>query len=390
MHEAVKYIHDHGAELKAEAPKGDELGKLTDRTVEILRESQGMKLLLAKDLGGLEAHPNDFLDWAMAVGEYQPSAGWIAGVVGVHPFEISVMHPKLQQEIFGDDPDVWTASPYAPFGRAIPVDGGFRFTGRWPFSTGTDHSDWVILGGMVADEQGNPVMPPDIRHFVLPRGDYEIVEDSWNVLGLKGTGSKDVQMTDVFVPDYRVVSGAAMSEGEHARERRPGTPLFQIPFGTIFPAAISAGTFGITRAAVKAFTEHMASRVSVQGTVAKTEPTQLATLAKAEADVEASICHFKSLIAQMYDAVCDGHVVTPEERLKFRADQVRSTDRAIQAVDELFRLAGSSSINEGQDIERIWRDLHVAATHICNVREPAYAAWGQARFGGQVPPGALY
>ena len=114
MHEATRYILDHAEELRAEAPKGDRLGRLTDRTVEIMKASGGIRLLQAKDLGGFEAHPNDFFEWVMAVGENQPSAGWIAGVVGVHPWEISVMDPRLQKEVYGDDPDTWVASPYAP------------------------------------------------------------------------------------------------------------------------------------------------------------------------------------------------------------------------------------------------------------------------------------
>ncbi len=390
MHAAVTYIHDHAAELRAESPKGDDLGRLTDRTVEIMRASEGMKLLLARDLGGLEAHPNDFFEWVMAVGANQPSAGWIAGVVGVHPWEISIMDPRLQSEIYGADPEVWTASPYAPFGRAVPVEGGFRFTGRWPYSTGTDHSEWVILGGMVADEDGKPVSPPDIRHFVLPRGDYEIVPDSWNVMGLKGTGSKDVRMTDVFIPDYRVAEAAKMYDGSYARERRPDSPLYGMMFGLMFPAAIAAGTFGIARGALRAFTEHLAGRVSVQGTVARTDPHQLVALGRAEADIEASICHFTSIIAGLYDDLQAGREITPQQRLAFRRDQVRATDRCVTAIDELYRLAGSSSVNLGQEIERYWRDLHVGATHVCNVREPAYVAWGSEKFTGQVPVGALY
>lgn len=390
MHEATRYILDHAEELRAEAREGDRIGRLTDRTVEIMKASGGIRLLQAKDLGGFEAHPNDFFEWVMAVGENQPSAGWIAGVVGVHPWEISVMDPRLQQEIYGDDPDTWVASPYAPFGRAVPVEGGFRFTGRWPYSTGTDHSEWVILGGMVADEDGNPVMPPDIRHFVLPRKDYEIVEDSWNVMGLKGTGSKDVRMTDVFVPDYRVVENELMRDNYYTDKWRSDSPLYKMRFGLMFPAAIAAGTFGIARGAVRLASERIEGRTSVQGTVAKADPFQLAALARAESDVEASITHFTVLINEFYDRVSNGGDISVKDRLKFRRDQVRAVDRSIEAVNELYRLAGSSSIAESSPLEPFWRDLQVGATHVCNVRETAYLAWGLDRFGGEIPPTALY
>jgi alkylation response protein AidB-like acyl-CoA dehydrogenase len=390
MHEATRYILDHADELRAEAPKGDRLGRLTDRTVEIMKKSGGIRLLLAKDLGGSEAHPNDFFEWVMAVGENQPSAGWIAGVVGVHPWELSVMDPRLQKEVYGDDPDVWTASPYAPFGRAVPVEGGFRLTGQWPYSTGTDHSEWVILGGMVADEDGNPVMPPDIRHFVLPRADYEIVEDSWNVMGLKGTGSKDVRMKDAFVPDYRVVENERMRDNHYSEKWRPDSPLYKMRFGLMFPAAIAAGTFGIARGAVRLAADRMEGRTSIQGNVAKADPFQLAALAVAESDVEASISHFTAMIAELYDQVSNGGDISVQERLRFRRNQVRAVDRCIEAVNDLYRLAGSSSIAESSPLEPVWRDLQVGATHVCNVRETAYMAWGLDRFGGEIPPTALY
>jgi 3-hydroxy-9,10-secoandrosta-1,3,5(10)-triene-9,17-dione monooxygenase len=154
MHETQAHIAASASALRDEVVPSDDLSRLSDAAVRILRDSGGMRLLQAKDLGGFEEHPNEFFDWVIRVGTEHPSAGWIAGVVGVHPWEISIMHPTLQEEVFGSDPDVLTASPYAPFGRAVPVDGGFRFSGRWPYSTGTDHAGWIILGGMVADGSG--------------------------------------------------------------------------------------------------------------------------------------------------------------------------------------------------------------------------------------------
>lgn len=390
MHPAVLHIRDHDEELRAEALPSDELNRLTDRTVEILRASEGMRLLQAKDLGGLEAHPNDFFDWAIQIGEAHPSAGWVAGVVGVHPWEISIMDPRVQEEIYGVDPDLWVASPYAPFGRAVPVDGGYRFTGRWPFSTGTDHAEWIILGGMVADADGTPVEPKEICHFVLPRSDYEIVPDSWNMLGLRGTGSKDVVVDGAFIPDHRVSRAPSMYDYSYAKERRPDTPLFQMGFGLMFPAAIAAGTFGIARNALRAFEEHMASRVSVVGNVARTSPIQLDALAGAEADVSASITHFRTSIAELYAQVERGVDIDLEQRLAFRRDQVRATSRCISAVDDLFRLAGSGTMVTGHPVERVWRDIHIAASHVCNTTELTYQAWGSHRFGGEIPPGATY
>lgn len=391
MSSPTRRIEDSAALLRADALCGDRQANLTERTVQILKESGGFRLLLAKDLGGDEAHPNEFLDWVIAAGIQQPSAGWVAGVVGVHPWEISFMDRALQEQVYGNDPDTLTASPYAPFGRARPVDGGFLLSGEWPYSTGTDFCRWVILGGMVTDADGNRLPGrPDVRHFVLPRGDYEIVDDSWNVMGLKGTGSKNVRMTDAFVPGYRVSEAWKVNEGVYAEERRPGSPLYGMMFGIMFPAAIAAGTLGIAEGTLRAQREYIAGRVSVTGSVAKSDPTCLNALAVAEADLAASKCHLRSTIADLYDQVASGQRITLEQRLRFRRDQVRAADRVFESIAPLARLAGSAGIQETSDLERWWRDLQTAITHVCNVRDGAYLGWGIHHFGGDVPPGTLY
>jgi alkylation response protein AidB-like acyl-CoA dehydrogenase len=390
MHETSAHVSARAAELRAELTPSDEQARLTDTAASILKDSGGMRLLQAKDLGGFEEHPNEFFDWVIRVGTEHPSAGWIAGVVGVHPWEISIMDPRVQDEVFGTDPDVLTASPYAPFGRAVPVDGGFRFSGSWPYSTGTDHAGWIILGGMVADESGHAVTPPDVRHFVLPQGDWTIVEDSWDVMGLRGTGSKDVVVKDAFVPAYRVAEASRMYDGSYGRERRPGSPLFQMMFGLMFPAAIAAGTFAVAQHAIRAFGEAFGSRVSVAGNVARTSATQLERLACAEADIEASIAHFRTAVGELYDHVDGGGEISLDQRHRFRRDQVRATARCVEAVDRLFLHSGSSAMGEGHPVSRAWRDLHVASTHVCNNSELTYQAWGAHRFGGQVPPGVAF
>ena len=133
MHTAVKYIEEAAEELKAERGPSNELGRLTDQAAKILIDSGGFRLLQAKSHGGYEADITDFLAWVRAVARANPSAGWIAGVVGVHPWEIALHADEVQNEIFGDDPTTLAASPYAPMGRAIPVEGGYKLTGHWQY-----------------------------------------------------------------------------------------------------------------------------------------------------------------------------------------------------------------------------------------------------------------
>ena len=381
MHDAVRFIHDHAQLLRDEHIASDQCGALTETARDILRQSGGMRLLQARSHGGHQAAPADFFEWARAVARYNPSAGWIAGVVGVHPWEVALVDGRLQDEIYGSDADTWVASPYAPQGRAIREGEGFRFTGTWQYSTGTDHCDWIVLGGVVVDEDeaAERSGPPDVRHFFLPRGDYEIVEDSWHVLGLQGSGSKDIRIEDAYVPEYRTMSHAALAEGEYGN-RRADAPLYQIPFGGIFSAAIAAATLGIAEGAIELYREYMQSRVSVMGVAGKTDPFQQEALSEVEADLAAGITHIDVMIADWLKQIEQGQPITKTQRLTFRRNQVRAVQRVLFGVDKLMARAGSAAIWKTRPLEQYWRDLRTGGSHVCNAADVIYLAWANNEF----------
>ena len=386
MHEAVQKIHESAHILREEHGKSDELGRLTDKAARVLRESGGIRLLQAKDSGGYQEHPKHFFEWVRAVAQYNPSAGWIAGVVGIHPFEIALMDPRVGEEIYGPDgsnPDVWVASPYAPIGRLKPVEGGYLFSTDVPYSTGTDHCDWVILNGIVVDANGNFEGAPVMRHVVLPRSDYEIVEGSWNVMGLSGTGSKNVRTADAFIPEYRTVAALDMNEGVCAAERAP-SDAFKLPFSTTFASAIISATFGIARGALDAYREYVQSRVSAAGVVGKTDPFQQEALA--EADLAAGIIHVNVMTDEFLEAIRAGETISRAQRLEFRRNQSRASQRVLESVDKVFRKAGSAAVWTDKPLERYWRDLMAGGSHICNIADTAYTSWANFEFqtGGPV------
>jgi alkylation response protein AidB-like acyl-CoA dehydrogenase len=389
MHETLVRIHQAADVLREERAASDALGRLTDRAAAVLRESGGIRLLQARSHGGYEADPRVFLDWVRAVARCNPSAGWVAGVVGVHPWEIALADLRLQDEIYAGRPDTWVASPYAPQGQAIPVDGGFRFSGEWQYSTGTDHCDWVVLGGIVVPPGRSAGGPPDVRHFILPRGDYEIVEDSWHVMGLEGTGSKNIRIRDAFVPEYRTLSHAGLADGAYG-PRRAGAALYQIPFGCMFSAAIASATFGIAEGALEAYREYLKTRVSASGVVGKSDPFQQEALAEAEADLAAGIVHVDAMLGVWLDRIAKGETITRSDRLAFRRNQVRAVQRVLFAVDKLMARAGSAGVWTTRPLEKYWRDLRTGGTHICDAADTIYIAWANYEFGTGVPPTAFH
>ncbi len=388
MHDAVKYIHEHAQVLREQHAPSDKCGHLTEPAREVLEKSGGMRLLQAKSHGGCEADPRDFFEWARAVGRYNPSAGWIAGVVGVHPWEVALLDEKVQDEIYANNPDNWVASPYAPQGRAVREGDGFRFSGQWQYSTGTDHCGWVVLGGMVVDENENPGEVPEVRHFFLPRGDYEIVEDSWHVMGLSGTGSKDIRIDGAFVPEYRTVLHGSMLEGEYSC--RQDAALYHIPFGCIFSGAIASATFGIAEGAIEQYRDYLQTRVSASGVVGKTDPYQQEALAEVEADLAAGITHLDAMIVAWMEQLENGTPVSKVQRLEFRRNQVRAVQRVLFGVDKLFARAGSAAIWTTRSLERYWRDLRTGGTHMADAADTIYSAWTSYSFGDEQAAVALY
>lgn len=362
--------------IAADAVKSDEIGKLTDETVRLINESGVMRMLGNTDFGGYEAHPVEFIQACHKIGAVAPSAAWVSGVVGVHPFEFGQFDPRVQEEIWGPNgsrPDVWTASPYAPQGVGRQVDGGYLVNGHWSFSTGCDHSDWFILGCAVADEQGEKLNPPVMKHIVLPKADATILHDSWNVMGLAGTGSKDVVLKDVFIPEYRAIDGQKMNSGEYARQYVPEKDLYKIPQGLMFNYAIHAGTLGIAQGVIDRFEEYTATRVSPMRGAASESPFQTRALGMVKADLKASKAHVLNEITEYYDFIKRGGEVKPREHsVELINVGVRATKRAFFAAFEAYQRAGGNAARLDNPVQRFWRDLNVGMGHTCNVDEPYY------------------
>ncbi|MEM7080419.1 MAG: acyl-CoA dehydrogenase [Pseudomonadota bacterium] len=374
---AIEYINDHAQTLQNEHQACDDEGQLTQRVKEVMVASGGMRLMQASEHGGAQARLQEFFAWVRAVARHNPSAGWVAGVVGVHPWEIALVDDKLADEIYGTDADTWVASPYAPQGKATAVDGGYLLTGEWQYSTGTDHCNWVVLGGIVAPradgERGQ------MRHFFLPRGDYEIVPDSWRVMGLVGTGSKNVRVDGAFVPAHRTLVHEELAEGALGH-RRPKTLLYQLPFGCVFSGAIAAATFGIAEGAVAQYREYLRTRVSINRVVGKTDPYQQEALAEVAADLAAGIVHVDAMFDAWLEQLERGEPISTAQRLEFRRNQVRAVQRVLFGVDKMLSRAGSAAIWTTRPLEHFWRDLRTAGTHICDAADLIYRDWANHAF----------
>jgi 3-hydroxy-9,10-secoandrosta-1,3,5(10)-triene-9,17-dione monooxygenase len=363
-HDVVRQVEEVAAQLAATAEETERLGKLSDESVKLVRQAGVMRMLQPTEFGGCAAHPCDFAEAVMAVAKVCGSTGWVCGVGGVHPWEMALMDRGLQTEVWGADPDTWIASPYAAQGVATPTDGGYILKGRWNFSSGTDHCDWIFLGALVGGADGKPAQPPKALHVVLPRADYTIVEDSWDVIGLCGTGSKDIIVDGAFIPAYRTIDTEEVFSGEGVAERAGRTDtVYKLPFWAMFPLGITAAVIGISEGALAAHLDYQRGRVTAMGTKIKDDPYVLYAISDAAAEIAASRTQLLDGIGRLYDLADAGRPITFEDRSLMRRNQVRSAWRAVAAVDEIFARSGGNAVRRQNVMQRFWRDAHVGLQH---------------------------
>ncbi|MBF6457194.1 acyl-CoA dehydrogenase family protein [Nocardia cyriacigeorgica] len=385
MNKVLDNITAIADQLREQSPEAERLGKLPDETAKMLKTAGPIKLLQPKKYGGFEAHPREFAETVMAAASLDPATGWICGIVGVHPWQLAFADPKVQEEVWGADNDTWMASPYAPTGIARPVDGGYIFNGRWQFSSGTDHCDWIILGAMLGDTDGNIATPPTMLHMILPRSDYTIVEDSWNVVGLKGTGSKDIIVKDAFVPSYRVMNGDHVIDGTAQKEYGVTETLYKMPWSNMFPLGITSAVIGIAEGALAAHLDYQRDRVGAQGTAIKDDPYVLFAISEAAADINAARQELLANVDKMWDLVDAGKEVSFADRAAGRRTQVRAAWRAVMAVDQIFARSGGNALRMDKPLQRFWRDAHAGLNHAIHVPSTVFHAAALGSLGVEPP-----
>ena len=383
-HGVTERIEEQKEFFTGQTAEAEALGQLPDETTKRMKATGVIRLLQPPEHGGYAADPTDFMEAVMALGNADSAVGWVAGVIGVHPWEMAFNDQRVLQEVWGQDADTWVASPYAPNGIARQVDGGFVFNGKWEFSSGTDSCDWIVLGGLVEGEELVDGIP-QMYHFLLPRSDYEIVEDSWNVMGLRGTGSKDIIVNDALVPEYRVLNATKVFDGTAATEAGRDEALYRMPWSAIFPVALSAAVVGICEGALACHYSYQASRTSMLGPMAK-NPYLSSRVGEAASEIHASRSQLLYNVSNMYALAQSGVEIPLEMRIAGRRDQVRAARRAVEALDDIYIRSGGGATRDENPLAKWFRDAHTAINHTIFAAEDMYHAHA-AMMMGQAPTG---
>ncbi len=348
-------------------------------TVAKMQEAGLFRVLQPKRWGGYEMHPNVFFEIQMTLAEGCMSTAWIYGVIAVHNWQIALFDLKAQEDVWKDDTSVLIASSYMPVGKVEPVDGGFKFSGRWAFSSGIDHCDWVFLGGVVPPTADNP--NPDYRTFLVPRSDFEVV-DTWNVFGLQGTGSNDVVVKDAFVPDYRTHSSLDGFNGTNPGIDSKEIPLFKIPFGQLFPRAVSGSTIGATQGAINAYRAIASKRVGTNtGSKTAEDPHAQMAVSRAQALVDQLKLRIFNIFDELMEDAEAGKSTDMNKRIQYRYEAAAVPDACLAEVLEMQKNVGGRGIFLDSPLQRFALDILAGRNHVANNPYQFGKNWGGVQLG---------
>lgn len=376
--ELVPWLRDHAA-------AAEEGRRLPVETAARLREAGVMRLLQPARVGGYEADPQVFYEAVRLIGTACGASAWVTGVVGVHAYQVGLYNQQAQDDVYGANPDTWISSHYQPHGVLTPVDGGYRLSGHWHFSSGSDHCDWVFVGARIgADTPEDQVDVKNWYHVLVPRPDYRI-DDVWDVVGLRGTGSNDIIVDDAFVPAHRVLAWMDLiTQNCPGRAVNTG-PLFRMPWSAMFGSAVAAPMVGIGYGVLESYVRSQQPKSSDPD---KSRPVMgdwviLRAIAEAASDLDASRDQLIGNIAAMYEYARADQPIPTELRQRCRRDQAMAGTRSLRAADAVFEHAGGRALGASNAMQRLWRDLHGARAHMVNSPNMSLASYAAGLLGGK-------
>ncbi len=339
------------------------------------------RVMQPKRWGGYELGLDVANDIQMTLAEGCMSTAWVYAVLAVEPFLMALFDDRTAQDVWGSDQSVLICGTSAggPGNKAIPVEGGFRLTGRWRFASGCDHTDWTFLGGCrVEDAAGGAAE----WRVLLPRSDYQIV-DTWNVAGLRGTGSRDIVVEDAFIPAHRAIKQSDLFLCTGPGQAVNTAPLYRIPFGQVFAMSVSTLMIGGLQGMLDAYLAYGQKRIA-RG-IGPTQQDPVAQLLCAETAVAIDECKlaFNRNIATLTDYAARGETPPLRERMQYKFQVSYAVERASLLAARLFKAAGASGIYvESSPFGRFLADINVGRQHVNNQYEPAGRGWGRVMLGG--------
>jgi len=385
--EAIQRARDIVPTLRSRAQKCEDARVLLPENEKLLHDTGLFRFHQPKRFGGMELPFIAVVDIVAELARGCPSTAWNVGNLGCHHWILAYYEPETQHEVWDENADALIASSIAlAAGRGRKVDGGFVVSGRWPFSSGVDNSQWNMLAVTVYqdDAKAASATPTDWRLCLVPGKDYEII-DTWYAMGMVGTGSKDIEVKEVFVPERRALALARCRGGlEHPGAALNDGPLFRVPIVASAGHPLSATALGAAEGAFESVRENFMKRVGTY-TGAKVADFQAVQIKIAEARVLIdSATHLMRQSGLGFQEYAEKNEVPDiDTKLRWRAQNAFAVRQARMAVETLWSCYGANAIYTRDPLQRYLRDLQAINQHFSFNFDIAGAAYGTFALGGK-------
>ena len=364
------------AEISQRADEIEKARRMPADLAERMAAAGLFRMLVPSQYNGLQVHPGEFFETLLTCARADGAVGWCLMIGATTGMMCASLPDEWSRKIYGEHPNNITSGVTAPIGRARRVPGGMRVSGRWPFGSASQVSDWICGGCTIIEEDpssdaANPPAAPVLMFF--PAEDVIIHTDTWDTSGLRGTGSHDIEVIDVFVPEGRWV--------ELGGRARIDQPLYRFPTLGLLALGVSAVSLGIARQAVDHLINLATDKVPTgsRRSLAMRAATQK-DLAQAEALIESARALTRNTIDEAWLIANEQGRLAREIKARLRLAATNNAWSAARAVDLVYHLAGGSSIYSNSPLQRCFRDVHVATQHLM-VAQPTYEVIGKVLLG---------
>jgi alkylation response protein AidB-like acyl-CoA dehydrogenase len=340
------------------APKCEEMGRLPDETIEAFKQAGFFKIGVPKTYGGYEMDYDVLCEVIMEIAHGCASSAWNLAVLGEHAYTMTNSSSQILDELWGEDPNVLVATGNDPKAELKPVEGGYIFNARTSFSSGCDHVSWWISRG-TDTETGEKV------GVLIPKQEnVRIIEGSWQVSGLAGSGSKDIEFKDIFIPRKYIRSGPKSSEWGGKKAGVINFATYRLSQISTKPFTLASVSVGVAGGVLEVFTKRMKERHSRLGDdMSKKQSIQL-RIAESAAEYDAARKILLTNIQESLKILREKEDIPEEMHHRNRRDMAFCPRLAQASVDRLFYAAGAGGLDLNNNLQRQFRDVHAAGAQV--------------------------
>jgi alkylation response protein AidB-like acyl-CoA dehydrogenase len=345
--------------IRSSAPETDAQRELPRPLFEAMADAGLFRLALPRTLGGAEMDLPSYIQVIEELGRADASTAWVTNQVSIFATYAARMETAAARAIWIDTPRSVVANTPQANAQAIVVPGGYRVTGRQGFSTGCRHASWLAAHATVTD-QGRPRLDdgqPEMRYCFVPRAEAQLL-DTWQVRGMRGTGTHHFAVDDVFVPDERTVKSVTAPLVERG-------PLYRLPRTLVFASGDAAVALGTARSCLAAFMELATTKTPrAMDALLRDQPMIQSEVGRAEARLRSGLAFLREAVGEIWDAVLATGAVTLEQRAVLRLATTDGIRTAVSIVDMVYNMAGATAAYESSPIQRHFQDVHVMSQHL--------------------------